>query len=840
MSVRCSDCGLLHFCPQTRCGKRSLLIIQSAESMACLPSGMCGFQALSQLLCLLPWSWWHPSPVVSPGLPPSMQCHATTAQGLSDPLFAAYTLPAFKFQPRRERIDWRRISALDVDRVARELDVATLQENIVSVTFCNLDREVCGRCGQPVDPALLKVLRLAQLSIEYLLHCQDCLSASVAQLEARLQASLGQQERGQQELGRQADELRGVREESRRRRKMISALQQLLLQTGAHSYRACHLCDKTFMNATFLRGHIQRRHTGVVEGGKQKKQEQPVEEVLEELWAKLKWTQGELEAQRAAERQRQLQEAEITRQREAEAKKEFDEWKEKEQAKLYGEIDKLKKLFWDEFKSVANQNSTLEEKLQALQSHKVLKSNLGSLQDEEPEERLRQAQELQDLKEKMEIQKTEWKRKMKALQEEHASQKRELQEQNERLQASLSQDQRKAAIQAQRQITALRAQLQEQTRLIASQEEMIQTMSLRKVEGIRKGPKAVDTEKDSSEEELEDSRSGQQKVLAALSRNPTLLKQFRPVLEDTLEEKLESMGIKRDAKGIPAHTLRHLESLLRAQREQKAGRFSEFLSLREELIKEASSRVKEERQWNRARLSQPDGEAPVKSQQSTPVTKEAQPKARTLHVAQSSKPAESPVSPLQSRSSHGPGLAQGPTPTPRSRAPGPSSTPASLGPGLSSTPPFSSEEDSEADAGSYASLQPPRVPSRLAPRPQVDWGWSDTETSEGSAQTPGKGSGTLVRSMVRNHEKQLEASAKKPAGEISQFSKPNARPQRAAVPGGKPQLSEDESDLEISSLEDLPQDLNQREKPKPLSRSKLPEKIGASSWSPGQPRVPGW
>lgn len=135
-------------------------------------------------------------------------------------------------------------------------------------------------------------------------------------------------------------------------------------------------------------------------------------------------------------------------------------------------------------------------------------------------------------------------------------------------------------------------------------------MSLRKVEGIRKGPKAVDTEKDSSEEELEDSRSGQQKVLAALSRNPTLLKQFRPVLEDTLEEKLESMGIKRDAKGIPAHTLRHLESLLRAQREQKAGRFSEFLSLREKLIKEASSRVKEERQWNRAPVSQPDGEAP--------------------------------------------------------------------------------------------------------------------------------------------------------------------------------------------------------------------------------------
>nr|XP_019603387.1 PREDICTED: zinc finger protein DZIP1L isoform X2 [Rhinolophus sinicus] len=792
--------------------------------------------ALSQFLCLLPWPWRHPPAVVSPGLPSPMQSPATTAEGLSSPLFGAYTLPTFKFQPRNESMDWRRISALDVDRVARELDVATLQENIAGVTFCNMDREACSRCGQPVDPALLKVLRLAQLIIEYLLHCQDCLSASVAQLEARLQASLGQQERGQQELGRQADELKGVREESRRRRKMISTLQQLLLQTGAHSYHTCHLCDKTFMNATFLQGHIQRRH-----GGKQK-QEQPVEEVLEELRAKLKWTQGELEAQREAERQRQLQEAEITRQRDMEAKKEFDEWKEKERAKLYGEIDKLKKLFWDEFKSVANHNSTLEEKLKALQSHSMMGSNLGSLRDEESEERLRQAQELRHLREKMEIQKTEWKRKMKDMQEEHAAQKRELQEENERLQASLSQDQRTAAAQSQHQIHALRTQLQEQARLITSQEEMIQTMSLRKVEGIREGLKAVDTEEDSSEEELEELRDGQHKVLEALRRNPTLLKQFRPVLEDALEEKLESMGIKRDANGIPVQTLRHLETLLRAQREQKAGRFSDFLSLRKKLIKEATSRVKE-RQRSGAPKSQADSKAPAKSQQSPLVTKEVQAKARTLHVALPSKLAESPMTALQHCGSHGPGLAQVPTPTPRLTAHGPSGTPASPGPGLSSTPPFSSEEDSEGDSVQRASLQPPQVPSRMGPQPED---WSDTETSEGSTQPSGKGSGTLassgtlVQSMVKNLEKQLEAPAKKPAGGVSLFSMPNAGPQRAAAPGRKPQLSDDESDLEISSLEDLPQDLDQKEKPKPLSRSKLPEKFGTSAWNPGQPRVPGW
>ncbi|XP_007945730.1 zinc finger protein DZIP1L [Orycteropus afer afer] len=767
-----------------------------------------------------------------------MQSSVPTVEGLSSPLFGAYTLPAFKFQPRHESVDWRRISALDMERVARELDVATLQENITSVTFCNLDRETCSRCGQPVDPVLLKVLRLAQLIIEYLLHCQDCLSGSVAQLEARLQASLGQQERGQQELGRQANELKGVREESRRRRKMISTLQQLLLQTGAHSYHTCHLCDKTFMNATFLRGHIQRRHAGMMESGKQKKQEQPVEEVLEELRAKLKCTQEELEAQREAERQRHFQEAEIIRQREIEAKKEFDEWKEKERTKLYGEIDKLKKLFWDEFKSVANQNSTLEEKLQALQSHSVIESNLGSLRDEESEERLRQARELQALREKMEIQKTEWKRKMKELQEAHVAQKRELQEENERLQASLSQDQRKAAAESQRQINALHTQLQEQARLIASQEKMIQTLSLRKAEGTHQGPKPADTEEDSPEEDVESSQDGQQKVLAALRLNNTLLKQFKPILKDTLEEKLESMGIKRDAKGISVQTLRYVETLLRTQRDQKAGRFSEFLSLREKLIKETTRRVKE-RQKNGAMVAQPDGESPVKSQWSPLVTKKAQPETRTLHMASPSKPAELPMPMLQSRrDNRGPDLTQVPTPTPCPRVHGPASSPASLGPGLS-TPPFSSEEDSERDTVRRVSLQQPRVTSRMGSRPEDDWDWSDTETSEGNAQPPGKGSGTLVQLMVKNLEKQLEAPVTKPAGGVSLFSLPNTRPQKAATPGQKPQLSEDESDLDISSLEDLPQDLDQ-EKPKPLARSQLPKKFDTSPWSSSRPRVPGW
>lgn len=144
-------------------------------------------------------------------------------------------IPAFNFQLRRDTVDWRRFSAIDVDRVARELDLATLQENINSVTFCSLDAEKCPYCQQPVDPVLLKILKMAQLTIEYLLHSQEYLSMNLGAQEQQHQAALEDLKHLKQELDKRAEELKGVKEESRRRKKMI-ATQQLLLQAGANNY----------------------------------------------------------------------------------------------------------------------------------------------------------------------------------------------------------------------------------------------------------------------------------------------------------------------------------------------------------------------------------------------------------------------------------------------------------------------------------------------------------------------------------------------------------------------------------------------------------------------------
>ncbi|XP_036917066.1 zinc finger protein DZIP1L [Sturnira hondurensis] len=481
-----------------------------------------------------------------------MQFLATIAQGSHHSIFGTYTVPPFRFLPRNRRMDWRRMSVLDVGRVTREMDVATLQENLTDIAFCTLDQEVCSHCSQPLDQALLNVLSLAQLTIEYLMHGQDFLMTRVTQLELHLQASQSQQSQSQQELDRQAEELRALREERHRQRKMIKDLQQLLQWSGGQSYYMCHLCEKTFRSASSLQSHLQHRHEGAVQGGERKKQEESMEEVVQDLRAQLTSTQEELTALLKKQRQQQVgvekrqqetslwmvqstrmhmdprepssggfmelgvREAKTACQRERDAKAMFEEWKEE----LSEEIDQQKQVFWDELKSSVLPKSPLEEKPAALQSPSVMGSNLESLQDVECEELLRQIirletlrilkemniqlqdenrelqrenktlrrenNKLQEEKEKMQKENEKLQRdseklqkvneklqkvneKLQKVNEKLQKESEELQKENERLHDMLCQLHITAS-QSQQHIVSLSTQMQQQARLITSQE----------------------------------------------------------------------------------------------------------------------------------------------------------------------------------------------------------------------------------------------------------------------------------------------------------------------------------------------------------------------------------
>lgn len=153
--------------------------------------------------------------------------HSVPAPGMTPSSGASVVLP-FKFRPRRESVDWRRINAVDIELVVSQLDVDALQEHISTVTFCSLDGERCQRCQSPVDPALVKLLRLAQLTVEWLLHCQEFLTLNLHAAEERLAAAGKEREQLLAQQKKQEEKVKALTAELKQRRKVIRTQQSML------------------------------------------------------------------------------------------------------------------------------------------------------------------------------------------------------------------------------------------------------------------------------------------------------------------------------------------------------------------------------------------------------------------------------------------------------------------------------------------------------------------------------------------------------------------------------------------------------------------------------------
>lgn len=167
------------------------------------------------------------------------------------PLGRAAAVQPFKFQLRRETVDWRRINAVDIDMVMNQMDVDILQEHIKVVTFCCLDGERCQRCRSPMDPALVKLFQLAQLTVEWLLHCQEFLTLSLQEAEESLTAASGERKKLLAQQKKQEEKVKALTAE----------LKQRKAAPRVQSYPKCPHCDKFFCNPTYLQSHLERKHS---------------------------------------------------------------------------------------------------------------------------------------------------------------------------------------------------------------------------------------------------------------------------------------------------------------------------------------------------------------------------------------------------------------------------------------------------------------------------------------------------------------------------------------------------------------------------------------------------
>ncbi|XP_070236918.1 cilium assembly protein DZIP1 isoform X4 [Bos mutus] len=745
------------------------------------------------------------------------------AMACGPPSAASGPLPFFQFRPRLESVDWRRLSAIDVDKVAGAVDVLTLQENIMNITFCKLEDEKCPHCQSGVDPVLLKLIRLAQLTIEYLLHSQEFLTSQLHGLEERLHRSLAEGEHSKKLLTKQAGEIKLLKEECKRRKKLIST-QQLMIEAKA-SYYQCHFCDKAFMNQAFLQSHIQRRHPEDSHlEYKTRAQTDKLQSEIDMLKEQLQLTKSQLEAAQHAHAIRL--------------------------SKQLSEIQK---------------------------SNMQIKSNIGTLKDahEFKEERPQHPQDFQNVMQLLDNQESKWTARVQALHQEHKKEKSRLLSHIEKLRTSMIDDLNASNVFYKKRIEELGQRLQEQNELIITQRQQIKEFTSKPLNSVSEpkgnlltwqtfeskptaptvpmnAPAAQTLDAKSSlpmaheqafsshilepiEElsEEEKGRENEQKlydnkihIRKTLKNNPSLTKEIRTVLEQSLVEKLETLGINADIRGIPSDHLNRVLRTVESTRHERERQIPNIQQIREFLEHQVSCKIEERTllSTDRYGASQMD----TLSAGELPKAIHLPPKSRQL-IRQR---------PVFSDRTSVPKVTKNAT---EDHLPRRSSTIV--------TPPFSSEEELDADDLVQAFASPDVLPVLSSKSNKSSFGKStvvksDTDWTEGSeiedSDISPKPTGTSIKTLTGKVEKTISnhRNMNKPVGGINvadSFIKKELKEDLKCT-------DVDDDDWDISSLEEdrsigRKAGREQKEPPPPVKNESNSTQV-PNAWVAANPKGP--
>ncbi|KAK2856767.1 hypothetical protein Q5P01_005502 [Channa striata] len=523
-----------------------------------------------------------PSLLNSPLSQQSANTHSASAPGMTPSSGAATVLP-FRFRLRRESVDWRRIGAVDVDLVVSQLDVDTLQEYISTVTFCSLDGERCPRCQSPVDPALVKLLRLAQLTVEWLLHCQEFLSLNLRAAEERLAAAGREHEQLLAQQKKQEEKVKMLNTELKQRKKVIHT-QQSLLAPRIISTQKCIHCDKSFINSSFLQNHMQRRHPDEYEmqlrlDSEKKSQIESLKLEISRLKEQIVQQQQDLQAKIAQEKEQQSMQKDLL--------KELERFKAEEMARMERKIEDSRDGMRREMEFLytrniqvlneANQNQTAKQEKPASPVHSQAERDLDIYKE-------MQIQAIQKLEQQMKSRSDKkWESRLQEIKAQHQLEKNELLNELGRMQSSVSEHQERS----QRLQLEMGRKLQEKEQTIKAQREQIRNVSSSPPIKVVEVPVMVsapapelkskrveqpvttlkldpiqelsEEEKDSSsfserrpvEKKLKPAPEKKQRLITStLKRNPNIKREMRLVLEQAVLTKLENLGVKPDQSGL--------------------------------------------------------------------------------------------------------------------------------------------------------------------------------------------------------------------------------------------------------------------------------------------------
>ncbi|XP_018527129.1 cilium assembly protein DZIP1 isoform X3 [Lates calcarifer] len=665
-----------------------------------------------------------PSLLNSPLSQHSVNGHSVPAAGMT-PSSGASTFLPFKFRPRRESVDWRRINAVDIDLVVSQLDVDILQEHISMVTFCSLDGERCQRCQSPVDPALVKLLQLAQLTVEWLLHCQEFLTLNLRAAEERLAAGGREREQLLAQQNKQEEKVKALTNELKQRKKVIRTQQSLLAPRIISSQK----------------NHMQRRHPDEYEiqlrsDSEKKSQIESLKLEISNLKEQIVQQQQDLQAKIAQEKEQQSVHKAVLR--------ELDRFKAEEMARMDRKIEDSRDGMRREMEFLYTRNIQALNEANQNQTAKHEKS-VSPVQSQ-PERDVdiykeMQIQAIQKLEYQMKKQDKKWESRLQEIKAQHESEKNQLLNELSRMQSSLSEHQE----QSQRLQQEMGRRLQEKEQTIKAQREQIRNISSNpptKVVEIpvmvsapapEPKPKRVvleepvfalnlDPIQELSEEEKDSSsiserrpvekkpepvpEKKQRATTSALKRNPNIKREMRPELEQAVIKKLENLGVKADQSGLKNKELTSMLAKVHSKRESVAKGMPDYWQHWEEIASTVDQKL-----GGQMRGSNPASESQARSRQSVQVL-QIRPRSSSLpsRATQSGPAVKQPKTPQ-------------PAPRTKSTTQPKTSTPntkTALRTFTTKTPPFSSDEDSEEEVTDMEEEQPQKQQRGKSPQSRLN------------------------------------------------------------------------------------------------------------------------